>query len=100
VDRLADDALGDQDPEQDASPGDEAESVSPTAMLLVEDLLVDHLKGARLGHGASGGKDQGGDYRSGGAGGRGPEKLTDDAGALTASRHAIQGSARSRPLRR
>jgi hypothetical protein len=46
MDSLADDALADQDPEQDASPGEESESVSPSAMLLLEDLLVDHLKGA------------------------------------------------------
>ena len=74
---------GDQDPEQDADPGDEAQNVSPAAMLLAEDPLVDHLQGARHGHGASGGKDQGGHNGGSGMGGRGPGKLAHDSGALS-----------------
>ena len=82
MDRTADDALGDQDPEQDANPDDETGNVSPPAMRLAEDPLIDHLKGARHGQGANGGENQGGHYRSRGMGGRGPEKLTNDASAL------------------
>jgi hypothetical protein len=82
ADSPADGTLGEQDAEQDASSGEEAENVSPAAMLLAEDPLIDHLKGARHDHGADGGNDQGRHDRSRGMGGRGSEKLADDAGAL------------------
>jgi hypothetical protein len=88
-----DGALGDQDPGRDAGPGEEAENVSPAAMLLAEDPLIDHLQGARDGHGTRGGKDQGGRNRSGGMGGRGAEQLADDAGA-----HRVQAATSSSTL--
>lgn len=62
---LADDAAGDQEPEQDTRPGGEAEDVFPAAILLADDPLAGHLKGTGHGHGAGGGPNQRGHDRGG-----------------------------------
>ena len=51
-------------------------------MRLAEDPLIDHLKGARHGHGADRGKNQGGRHPGSRMSGRGPEQLAYDECAL------------------